>query len=157
MAIACIAWWVPLDGKEWKCLRFFGYHTVTVVYFTDQNRISMLKHCIVSGLWLSVKLVFQTETQNSHFCVCPWSLLAYSTFPNGDRQTQRYFNVSSPSSRRDKNFLLTISKQLYFEVKQHLEGLITNNWITSYTFYASPMVKARKETVPWGYALTIEN
>ena len=58
---------------------------------------------------------------------------------------------------RDKNFLLTIRKQLYFEVKQHLKDLITNNWITSYTLYASPMVKARKETVPWGYALTIEN
>ena len=30
----------------------------------------------------------------------PWSLLTI-TFPNGGRQTQRYFNVSTPSSRRD--------------------------------------------------------
>ena len=31
-----------------------------------------------------------------------WLLLTILTFPHGGRQTQRYINVSSPSSRRDK-------------------------------------------------------
>ena len=40
----------------------------------------------------------------------------------------------------------TIPKQLYFEVKQCLEDLITNNWIkNSYSSYASPMVCVRKK------------
>ena len=30
--------------------------------------------------------------------------ILYKTFPRGDRRTQRYFNVSSPSSRKDKKF-----------------------------------------------------
>ena len=39
----------------------------------------------------------------------------------------------------------SIPKQLYSEVKQYLEDLITNDWIkTSYSSYASPMVCARK-------------
>ena len=32
-------------------------------------------------------------------------------FPHGDRQTQRYFNVSSPFNRRDNNYNLLIKFQ----------------------------------------------
>ena len=42
------------------------------------------------------------KQKNRTFHVHPWSLV-YETFAHGDRQKQRDFNVSSPSSRRDKN------------------------------------------------------
>ena len=36
-----------------------------------------------------------------HFNVRPWSLLTILNFSVRGQQTQRYFNVSSPSSRRE--------------------------------------------------------
>ena len=51
----------------------------------------------------SVKLDLPTETQKSHICVRPWLLLTILNFSYRGRQTQRYFNVSSPSSRIDNN------------------------------------------------------
>ena len=88
-----------LDEKEWKCLKFFR-----IVQWQPrilQTRSDSLKPFIVSGLWWSVKLVLPTETQKSRFCVRPWSLLAILNFSERGRQAQRYFNVSTLSSRRD--------------------------------------------------------
>ena len=62
-------------------LEIFACIRVTFVYFTDQNQISKTVYC-VRYLMVS-KLVLQTETQKLHFRVRPW------------------FNVSSPTSRRD--------------------------------------------------------
>ena len=47
---------------------------------------------------------FRSETEKSQSCVCSFVLTYYIllTFLHGGRQTQRYFNVSSPSIRRDK-------------------------------------------------------
>ena len=53
-------------------------------------------------------------------------------------------NVTDPKPVRKPYW--TIPKQLYSEVKQYLEDLITNNWIkTSYSSYTSPMVCIRKK------------
>ena len=80
-------------------LETFGYHAV--VHFTDQSWISKTVYCI--RCVMVCKMVLQTETQKSHFRVRPWLLLTALKFPNWGRQTQRYFNVSSPASHRDNN------------------------------------------------------
>ena len=45
-----------------------------------QSRSESLKPCIGSGVYQSVKLDLQAETQESHFCVRPWSLLTVLNF-----------------------------------------------------------------------------
>ena len=48
------------------------------------------------------KRVFSVENKKNRTCACVHGrYLLYLTFPHGDRQTQRYFNVSFPSSCRD--------------------------------------------------------
>ena len=43
-----------------------------------------------------------------HLCVRPWSLLTILNFSARGRQTQRHFNISSPSSRRDNKRNVTL-------------------------------------------------
>ena len=65
-----------------------------------------------------VKLVLQTGIQKSHFCVRPWSLLTILNFSNGGRQTQRCFNVSAPSSRRENKVLsLDLDLKIIFNLR----------------------------------------
>ena len=61
-----------------EILEIFAYRTVTGVHFTDQNWISKTVYCI--RCVMALKLVLQTETQKSHFCVRPWSLLTMLNF-----------------------------------------------------------------------------
>ena len=58
---------------------------------------------MVSGVLWSAKLVLQTKTQKSHFCVRASMVVNHyiKLFLNWGQQTQRYFNVSSPSSLRE--------------------------------------------------------
>ena len=83
IAIAC---------RLMEMLEIFAYRTVA----------KSLKPFIVLGLSRSVKFVLPIGTQKLYFCVRPWSLITILNFSEGVRQTQRYFNVSTPSSRRDK-------------------------------------------------------
>ena len=55
--------------------------------------------------------------RKNHMCVRPWSLLTILNFSARDRQTQRYFNVSSPSSRRD-NYRIIVQKNKLCHAKQ---------------------------------------
>ena len=110
-----------LNGKEWNVLEMFAYPTVAVAHFTDQNWILNLKL-----FWWCVmvcKIFFCSEsfdipqkpgerkkdrenwqiTQKAHFCVPSWSLPTILHFSIRETKTQRYFKVSSPSSRRDNN------------------------------------------------------
>ena len=57
------------------------------------------------------KLVLPTETENRTFACVHSRYLLCETFPNGDRQTQLYFNVSTPSSRRDNRLLKIYATQ----------------------------------------------
>ena len=45
---------------------------------------------------------FLSKRKNCIFSCVHGRYLLYETFPHGGRQTQRYFNVSFPSSRREK-------------------------------------------------------
>ena len=96
VAIACIAWWQDLMRRNDQN---FVYRTVAIVHFTDQNWIPEIVYCI--RCVMACKIVLQTETQKLHFCVLPWSSLTILNFSERNRQTQRYFNVSTPSSCRD--------------------------------------------------------
>ena len=60
---------------------------------------------------------FWFKTKKSRFCVGPWSLLAVLNFSAWGWQTQRYFNVSSPSSHRDKNTVIMYLIVLVSKVK----------------------------------------
>ena len=94
LAISCIAWW---EGME--MLEIFSYHKVA--QFTDQNEISATVCCI--RYVMVCKIVF--TNWNANIALLRGSMVVthyIKTFPNGGRQTQRYFNVSSPSSRWDK-------------------------------------------------------
>ena len=62
---------------EMEMLKIFAYRTVAVVHFTDTES---LKPLIVSGVSRSAKLVLPIETQKSHFCMRPWSLLTTLNF-----------------------------------------------------------------------------
>ena len=46
---------------------------------------------------------YQLKRKNRTFACVHGRYLPYQTFPIGGRQTQRYFIVSTPSSRRDNN------------------------------------------------------
>ena len=133
IATACIAWW-----QEMEMLETSVFCTETVLYIL-QTRTKSLKPSNVSGVWWSVKLVLQTETEKLHFCVRPWSLLAILltftmllTFPNGGRQTQQCFNVSAPSSRRGNN---SIWKLQFRYVGLLVEVSIFSSIVCYYCFY----------------------
>ena len=68
---------------------------------------------ILWGVWWSVKLVLQTGMQKSLFCVRPWSLLTILNFSKRGPTDKRYFNVSTPSSRRDSYNCFTMFLQLF--------------------------------------------
>ena len=65
-----------LDKKVW----WEGMEINTRNFCILQTRIESQKPFIVSGVWWSVKLVLPTETQKSHFCVRPWSLVTILNF-----------------------------------------------------------------------------
>ena len=67
----------------------------------------------ISIFWtkFATKGYYRSKTEKQHFCICPWSLVTTLNFPYGGRQTQQYFNVSSPSSRRNKNKQLVVMKK----------------------------------------------
>ena len=74
---------------------------------------------------------FWTKTEKSHLRVHPWLLLTILNFPRG-RQTQRYFNVSSPSNLIDRKHLKilfnnknTLSKVYYLHLKQQSMTQVT--------------------------------
>ena len=71
-----------LDRKEWKCSKFLHVMQSCIL----QTKTESLKPCMVIGMWWPVKLVLQTETKKSHFCVRPWSLLTILNF-SGRRST----------------------------------------------------------------------
>ena len=58
------------------------------------------------------KNYFWSKTEKSHFRVRPWSPLTTLNFSVRGRQTQRYSNVSSSSSRRDNNSKKVLRKKL---------------------------------------------
>ena len=61
--------------------------------------------------------------EKSHLWVRPSSLLTILTFPHGGRQTQRYFNVSPPSSRRNnKAHMQKIYSHIPFINYYHVVG-----------------------------------
>ena len=68
------AWW---EGMK-MCKNF--YESCILQISTES-----LKPFIVSGVSWSVKLVLLTETQKSHFCVRPWSLLTKPLRTGADR------------------------------------------------------------------------
>ena len=96
VAIACIAWWQDLMRRNDQN---FVYRTVTIVHFTEQNWIPEIVYSI--RCVIACKIGLQTETQKLHFCLRPSSSFTILNFSERSRQTQRYFNVSTPSSRRD--------------------------------------------------------
>ena len=49
-----------------------------------------------------IKGYFRSKKENHTFSFVHRCYLLYKTFPHGGRQTQRYFNVSPPASRRGK-------------------------------------------------------
>ena len=84
------------DEKEWSkfCV---SYSSDCAFYRPELNPWNrLLYQCVIA-----CKIGLQTETQKLHFCLRPSSLLTILNFSERSRQTQRYFNVSTPSSRRD--------------------------------------------------------
>ena len=67
-------------------------------------------------LWtkFSQKGYFRSEMKKLNLCVRSWSLRAILNFSARGRQTQRYFDISSPSSRRDKYYIEQFTKTLNF-------------------------------------------
>ena len=70
------------------------------------------------------KVYLRSKTEKFHFCVRSQSLLTIITFPRRGRQTQRHFNVPSPSSRIDNNMkkttftLVLFSRKITFSLKK---------------------------------------
>ena len=59
-------------------LEILAYRTVAVVILqTRTDSLNRLLYQVCDGLQ---KLILPTETQKSHFCVRPWSLLTISNF-----------------------------------------------------------------------------
>ena len=91
IAIVCMVWWEGLmrtDGN--KCLQF--------LHFTDHNWIPKTIYCIRC---LMVCKIGFTNWNSKIALLCVF--LGITDFiPNGGQQTQWYYNVSIPSSRRDK-------------------------------------------------------
>ena len=87
------------DEKEWKGSKFL--RIVQQQSCILQTRTESLKPFIISGVWWSVEFVLPPETQKSHFCVPPWSLLTILNFSERGPTDTTVFNLSTPSSRTD--------------------------------------------------------
>ena len=151
------------DEKEWKCLKFFRIAQWQPRIL--QTRSDSLKPFIVSGLWWSVKLALPTETQKSRFCMRPWSLLAILNFSERGRQAQRYFNVSTLSSRRDNkhnsilsNIDIKIVNTLPLKVLtvKKLLGVIFNNKTNfqSHKIYSPRQIE---NCMDWHFSILVRN
>ena len=55
---------------------------------------------------------FLSQTGQFHLCMRPWSFVTIRNFLNGGQQTQRYFNISCPSSRTDRKIIQLLSRML---------------------------------------------
>ena len=84
------------DEKEWKCPKFL--RIVQLEPCILQTRIESLKPFIVSGMWWSVKLVL--SKWNAKIVLLRASMFVTYCIKLF-RQTYRYLNVSTLSSRRD--------------------------------------------------------
>ena len=69
---------------------------------------------------------FRSEAEKSHLCLPPWSLFTILNFSaRRPIQTQRDFNVSSPSSRRDNKIkllksILTYSREFIYSYSYNI-------------------------------------
>ena len=65
--------------------------------------VSILKLTIFFRPKFPKKRITIRKWKNCTYACVHGRYLLYQTFPHGGRETQRYFNVSSPFSRRDNN------------------------------------------------------
>ena len=96
IVIASIAWWEGMEKLE-----IFVYHTA--VHFTDQNWITKTVYCI--RCVMACKIGFTNWNAKIPFLHASMVVTYYIKLFRTDADRQRYFNVSSPSSRRDNNNL----------------------------------------------------
>ena len=94
-------------GRNGLLLDIFAHPVV--LHFRDQKWISKtvyyIRCVIVCKIFSCSEFpnISEKPRRRRWRTVRPWSLLTILNFSTRGRQTQRYFNVSSPSSRRDNN------------------------------------------------------
>ena len=139
-----------LDWKGMECCSNF-LHILQWQSCIFQTRNESLKPCIALNVWWSAKHVFApnslifwrsggkeeedgdnrkckafcflSKRKNCTFACVHGRYLLYESFPRGGRQTQQYFNVSSPSSRREK-------KWNYSKVRWKRSMIVQNKFVT---------------------------
>ena len=119
--------------------KLFAYPTLRVMYFTDQKRITKTVYCIrcvmVCKIFYCSEFSKRMEKTGKckafrTFACVHGRYLLYLTFSYGDRQTQRYFNVSSPSSRRDnkcRNSRMNHNQESYSNQLYNLRKTLREN------------------------------
>ena len=96
--------WTKFDQKgefqsETKTSEY--HHWILDIWINLGTRFQLKLLNLIFWAKCAQKWYFRSETEISHLCGRPWSLLTILNFSARDRQTQRYFNISSSSSRRD--------------------------------------------------------
>ena len=122
--ITAIAWW---QGTE--MLEILTYRTVTAMLFADQNWISKTLYCC--KYVMVCKTSFTNWNAKVALLSCVYGrYLLYWIFSNGDWQTQRYFNVSTPSSCRDRNTYKKSKIICQWHAEADAGSLVHQRWMT---------------------------
>ena len=95
---------------------------------------------------------FCVSYKNYTFACVHGRYLLYYNFPNGARQTKRYFNVSTPSSRRDRNMVLKVN---YFFFSNTISKILnkvfncSNIWVEKNKIRSSTRLGIRTSFIPY--------
>ena len=106
LKLTILTFWTKFVQKGYlqsKTEKSEHYHWIQHIRISPGTKFQLKLTILMFWNKLPKKRYFQLETEKSHLCMCPWLLLAILNFSAWVQQTQRYFNVSSPSSCGDQN------------------------------------------------------